>query len=598
MIENVIKQISDVEREFHNQPLVIQGLEQKIESIAATPAAYNLNFLLYRNHFRVKHAAHMKVQRPRLFVGLINYDIYPNFQTVGLLLFGDIVSLSQQRLVQGRSDRVSFNAETDDLSEVIQKLPQGFVPDYYWDPQVCGSSIPPLGLDKLPFPTVASICHTFRGVNTLYISRLYDVVAPVSKAFVELYKRSHPDKLIMDLPFGGNWGSFHLNTQIKNPVKDIDLVVSFGRTDRPEYGGFRNVAIELAQAFQEKYQGRFVVEFISGVDYECYSATLARSKIGLNVVGYNGPYNYRSCELINHSVALMQMDVDFGIADMTMADYFTPNKEYIPFDVQNFEEVLLRYLEDPDETRSIVVAAKKRLEQHYSYQAIQLQLFNHIKSIDKDALLSSRMTGEFAHRNWLNMLTSSPQHHSYKHKIFSMHSLAQFNVNSEDSIRRLLISLPILVESYGQDLAQLLPDPELAKHVSASTWQGILYLSGLIPSYQRRLTDDWTLCCYQALYGEIDHLALTEISSALMALDPADPNSPDLDYDILPLAFGVPVKDYDTARKQILDIPFSLAAGEPERYRAALRNYMCWWCEYFYSQTLKAGDTSSHVSFA
>lgn len=584
VIENIIRQITEVERQYHNQPTVIQDLEKKIEAIAASPSGYNLHFTLYRNNFRVKHAALMQIPRPRVLLGLINYDIYPNFQTVGLLLFGDIVSLSQQKLVQGRSDRLCFDVEKDDLSEAVQKLPQGFVPDYYWDPQVCGSSIPPLGLDKLPFPTVASICHTFRGVNTFYIARLYDVIAPVSKAFVKLYESAHPEKMIVDLPFGGNWGSFHLNTQFAHTVKDIDLVVSFGRTDRPEYGDFRNIAIELAKTFQEKYRDRFHVEFISGVDFDRYSATLARSKIGLNVVGFNGPYNYRSCELINHSVALMQMDVDFAVPHMAMSDYLKPNKEYIPFNPQNFEQVLLKYLEQPEETRKIVAAAKNRLEQQYSYQAIQHQLSTCIASIDKDALIYSRMDGEFVYRNWMTMLASSPQHHTYRHKIFSIQSLIHFNVHNDDSVRRLLISLPFLYESYGKDLPRLMPDQELATNVSESILQGLLYLSSLISPYQRRITDDWTISCYQALYGDTVDGSLVDIATALTALDPADPNCPDLDYDIFPLAFSVPVKDYDTARKQLLDIPFSLAAGNAEKYRAAIRDYLIWWCGYFASQ--------------
>lgn len=584
MIENLLKQLSDLERQFQNQPSVMQSLEQKLEDIALLPAAYNMQFLLFRNHFRVKHAAVLKKRRPRILVGLINYDVYPNFQIIGLLLFGDIVSLSLQQLVQGRADRLAFDILGDDLSERIKELPKGFEPDYYWDPQICGISMPPLGLERLPFPTVAGICHTFRGVNTTYIARLYDVIAPISKAFVELYSAALPDKKVIDIPFGGNWGSFHLTTSSQQVKKDIDLVISFGGADGLEYGGYRNKAITLAKAFKEKYQGKYKVEFVSGVSFEQYSSMLARSKIGLNVVGFNGPYNYRSCELINNSVALMQMNVDFSLPTMTMADYLIPLQEYIPFDEHNFEEVLVQYLADEAATRKIAQAAKRKLERDYSYQAIQQQIFNAVIQLDKDELTANRLIGVLHHRNWLTTFASAPHNHTYKHKVFALHNVLTYRPDDEDSIRRLLISLPELEKAHAADLKQRLTDPQLLLSMDISLMQGIAYLSNLIPAAQRRITDDWTYYCYMVMYCQTGKDELKRVQTELKQLIPDDPNSPDLDYDIFPLSFNVPVKDYDAARKRLLDIPYSLAAGNPEAYRSAVLDYMIWWCEYFLSQ--------------
>lgn len=579
MVDQVIQQIHAIESQYQHDVSVIQALEGKLETLATGPSLYNLNFLLYRNHFRTKHAANLKVKRPRILLGLINYDIYPNFQSIGLLLYADLVSLSMPNLVDGRADRLAFDISVDDLSEAVQRLPAGFAPDYYFDPQACGASITPLGLELLPFPSVAGICHTFRGLHCEYLATLFDVVAPVSSAFVPLYQAFIDNKTVLNLPFGANWGSFHYSTGQYNIAKDIDLLVSFGESPRAEYGGWRDLAIQLARGFAEQYANQYKVVFVSGVSHQEYSQLLARSKIGLNVVGFNGPYNYRSCELMNHQVALLQLDVDFGLPQMQMADYFVPGQEFIACDVSNFAETLLSYLQQPALITKIAAAGRARLEREYSYEAIQLRIGKAISSIDFTSMQATRLDGATQRQHRLAMLATAPQGHTLKHQVFAREVVAGFAASNPMSIRQLIIALPMLKQDVLRPLLAQSSHPLLRQLAGLSLLDSIETLSMQLPQHSRVLSDEWTLICWRASSGYPNIDDLQSLLFILIQSPPEAAHFPDYHQAPYPFLFGDSDFDAEEARKQLLDMPYCLAGSDRMQQKMQQRDYMVWWCQ-------------------
>ncbi len=578
MVDQVIQQIHAIESQYQHDLSVIQALEGKLETLAEGPSLYNLNFLLYRNHFRTKHAAKLKVKRPRILLGLINYDVYPNFQSIGLLIYADLVSLSMPHLVQGRADRLAFDVSSDDLAEVVRLLPAGFAPDYYFDPQACGACIAPKGLERLPFPSVAGICHTFRGLHCEYLAKLFDVVAPVSSAFVALYQSFMADKTVLNLPFGANWGSFHYSTGQYNLTKDIDLIVSFAPSPRAEYCGWRDVAIQQARHFAELYANQYKVVFVSGVSHQEYSQLLARSKIGLNVVGLNGPYNYRSCELMNHQVALLQLDVDFGLPEMQMADYFVPGQEYIACDVSNFSDVLLSYLQQPALIAKIAAAGRARLEREYSYEAIQRQLGSAIGKLDFTAVTAARQDAASQQQCRLAMLATSPQGHTLKHELFAREVVKGFDDANPHAIRQLIIALPMLKQDLLRPLLEQAQQPLLRQLASLSLLDGIETLSMQLPPQLRVLSDEWTLICWRAMAGFPNTDDLQSLQFVLLQTQPAAEQFPDYLKAPYPFWFSDSDTAAEEARKQLLDMPYCLAGSDRMQQKVLQRDYMVWWC--------------------
>lgn len=580
MSHEVLKQLEAIEQSATNQPDIIRALEAKLEELTQSPLSQHIEFWLFRNQFRVKHAAYLQLVKPRILIGLINYTSEPNFQTLPLFPFADVVTLADSNTHKNRADRLLFDLEVDDISEVVKALPLGFTPDYFWDPQVCGLSMPPIGLEKLPFVTIAGICHTFRAVNMYYISSLYDVVAPVSTAFVELFRQQHPGKHIIDIPFGGNWASFHATTAYREVERDIDLLISFSKSDLYEYGGYRNQAIELAKRFAAKYQQQYRIEIVSGVGKDEYHQLLFRSKIGLNVVGFNGPYNYRSCELMNHGVALMQMEVEFPVKGQHMDQYFVDGQEYISFNQDNFEQQLTDYLSQPEKVAAVAAAGKKKLETHYTYFAIHQQLYQYAKQLNMSEVYQQRRNTAEQTLNWLRALNTSPEHHKYKVRLFAKYACSSQNYADADDIRRLIMGLSVLHPFYGERLLEIIYEPELKSALQHSLFAGLTLLFTKLENHQLTLVDKWHFACLQALYDSPQTEVLQGLKQALEQLETDDLQSPSM-HDWLPLTFNVDKDDYATAKTRILDYQFLLASGNKQAEDQAMVNWMSWWCDYF-----------------
>lgn len=574
---SLLQQLVDIENKAGQIPEIIQQLEGQIEELTKSNAGSDVRFLTYRNGFRVRNANLLKVRRPRILLGMINYDFYPTFQSLPLLKFADVVSLSDQASQENHSDRVFFNFETEDFSDILQRLPEGFDPDYYWDPQICGVSLPPAGLEEAPFPTVAGICHTFRGVNVDFIARLYDAITPVSKPFSELFNLSHPEKRIIDTPFGGNWGSFDSYIPDTDSEKDIDLLVSFSKVNRYEYGPYRNQVYDLCQAFAEKYGEQFNIEFLSGVDRDTYIETLQKSKIAVNACGFNGPYNYRTCEVMNANVLLMQIATDFPVKQ-SLSDYFEPDQDYIEFTPEDFEVKLLGMLQDDAQRAAIAQKAKEKLERDFSYEAIHKNI---VGALDEDEkLLERRVTGYDAFKNWLKALASSPIHHHYKRRLFAKLASAIEVFDDSDSIRFGLMSIPIFVDEYGDKAASMFINSSLSHLLTESTYGTIDYLTNLIPASELTIADRWYLACCKARYSQADTNTLHELINELKQLESLSESCPTVDWLVL-YDLNINNATIKNGKLRVLDIPHMQYAGNVKEQNTALVNYMILVCEHF-----------------
>lgn len=339
------------------------------------------------------------------------------------------------------------------------------------------------------------------------------------------------------------------------------------------------VAIQLARSFAEQYANQYKVVFVSGISHQEYSQLLARSKIGLNVVGFNGPYNYRSCELMNHQVALLQLDVDFGLPEMQMADYFVPGQEYIACDVSNFTETLLSYLQQPALISKIAAAGRARLEREYSYEAIQQRIGKAISRIDFASMQAARLDETAQRQHRLAMLATAPQGHVLKHQVFAREVVANFDASNPRSIRQLIIALPMLKQDLQRPLLEQSPHPLLRQLSDLSLLDGIETLSMQLPQHSRVLSDEWTLICWRASSGYPNIDDLQSLLFILIQSPPEAEQFPDYHKAPYPFLFGDSDFDAEEARKQLLDMPYCHAGSDRIRQKIQQRDYMVWWCQ-------------------
>ncbi|MCV2885528.1 glycosyltransferase [Aestuariibacter sp. AA17] len=592
MIRDIVEEFKYWEARAGHDVRALQNVERELEQTADSGMSKSVAFLMFRNGFRVRHAEHMQIRRPKVLLGAICHNVYPNFQSIPLLAFCDLVSLSDAKNQQGLDERIFFDVFRDDFNDIVSRLPKGFTPDYYFDPQACGVSVPPAGIEESPFPTVAGICHTFRAVNTDMIARLYDVVLPVSKPFSALFSKSHPDKLVLDVPFGANWGSFHYTIKNDGVERDIDVLINFTDVVRPEYGEYRRQAIELAKAFKLKYGHRFTIHFAQKCNKQDYEKTIVCSKVVLNVCGFNGPYNYRTCEAMNAGAVLLQMDVKFDVEPQKMEDYFNEGEDYIAFNPDNFETTLLEILENPERRHAISQSAMAKMETMYSCVAIHQTILNAIHAEGPERLVARRARGFEQFQNWMRVLATSPAHHLYKHQLFGMLACGSSSFEDPDTIRYGIMGVTALERAMGRQGAGFIAHGALRQSFSNGYINAIEYLDAMFSEEERTLADTWFVACTRAQCGLPSTDDLMTVKSALEAAirDQSLLISAD---SLCLLDFLTPVEESDTARKQILDIPYLLAAGDQEAQNQIVMEYMLWWTDYFIAKAL---DLQSELS--
>ena len=334
--------------------------------------------LVEYNRFRLRNLPKLEKKRPAVLVGAINNYLFPNFHTLDLLKVADVVSLTARLVETKHPDRLSYEWEMDRFPAICSRLPNGFVPDLFWDAQAAHSHIHPQGLEEAPFPTVAGLCHVQQTQVCRSLAMLFDFVAPVGRSFDPFFFNNGRAQ-VLKLPFGLNWASFHnIFPEQQKTAADIDLSLTFSSNIDPVYGGLREKVVRIVERFRQKWGVKYRIEIVSDLEKDKYQEILGRSRISVNVVGLNGPYNYRTCEIMNAGALLLQLDTALNPFPSDDEELFLEGEHFVRFQLDNFEETVLGLLRNPDRIDTISATGKKYLKEEYSYERIYEKLIREV----------------------------------------------------------------------------------------------------------------------------------------------------------------------------------------------------------------------------
>lgn len=430
------------------------------------------------NRFRLRNLLVLRKKRPAVLLGYVNDHHFPNFHTIELLKIADIVSLTTSVEKENSSiDRIYYLPSTDDFSTIRKRFPKGFRPNLFLDMQAAHGHMQPNGLSQIPFPTVAGICHHQHGPAAKTICEMFDVVLPVGKVFSPAC--SYQKAKVFNLPFGLNWASFHQSLGEPSDWKSrqIDVSVTFSKNNNPAYHGLRDQVIQCVENFKSKWSEQYVVKIESNLSKAEYVNLLKNSKISINVVAINGPYNYRTCEIINSGALLFQANVVEQGLKFSLDGVLDEEKDFISFDSKNLEEKLIHFLSNPEKGNLVALNGQKRMKSEYSYDGMLKELLNFLKI--EDQLAKKRQINLPKDQFLLGKLLWQ-QHQKQDIQLLGAAFLGNILNDEEDNLRffsNTLAILPELLNSLGfetikqlvakrsNDLAESL-DPKNLKQIA------------------------------------------------------------------------------------------------------------------------------------
>ena len=430
------------------------------------------------NRFRLRNLLVLRRKRPAVLLGYVNDHHFPNFHTLELLKIADIVSLTTSVEKENSSiDRIYYLPSTDDFSTIRKRFPKGFRPNLFLDMQAAHGHMQPNGLSQMPFPTVAGICHHQHGPAAKTICEMFDVVLPVGKVFSPAC--SYQKAKVFNLPFGLNWASFHQSLGEPSDWKSrqIDVSVTFSKNNNPAYHGLRDQVIQCVENFKSKWSEQYVVKIESNLSKAEYVNLLKNSKISINVVAINGPYNYRTCEIINSGALLFQANVVEQGLKFSLDGVLDEEKDFISFDSKNLEEKLIHFLSNPEKGNLVALNGQERMKSEYSYDGMLKELLNFLKI--EDQLAKKRQINLPKDQFLLGKLLWQ-QHQKQDIQLLGAAFLGNILNDEEDNLRffsNTLAILPELLNSLGfetikqlvakrsNDLAESL-DPKNLKQIA------------------------------------------------------------------------------------------------------------------------------------
>lgn len=430
------------------------------------------------NRFRLRNLLVLRKKRPAVLLGYVNDHHFPNFHTLELLKIADVVSLTTSVEKENSSiDRIYYLPSTDDFSTIRKRFPKGFRPNLFLDMQAAHGHMQPNGLSQMPFPTVAGICHHQHGPAAKTICEMFDVVLPVGKVFSPAC--SYQKAKVFNLPFGLNWASFHQSLGEPSDWKSrqIDVSVTFSKNNNPAYHGLRDQVIQCVENFKSKWSEQYVVKIESNLSKAEYVNLLKNSKISINVVAINGPYNYRTCEIINSGALLFQANVVEQGLKFSLDGVLDEEKDFISFDSKNLEEKLIYFLSNPEKGNLVALNGQERMKSEYSYDGMLKELLNFLKI--EDQLAKKRQINLPKDQFLLGKLLWQ-QHQKQDIQLLGAAFLGNILNDEEDNLRffsNTLAILPELLNSLGfetikqlvakrsNDLAESL-DPKNLKQIA------------------------------------------------------------------------------------------------------------------------------------
>lgn len=319
------------------------------------------------NEFRIANIRRLPKTRPHILIGGPINVIYPHYHIKPLFALADVVALSFSTVKYNYASVVNCG-QTMAFLDILKRLPAGFTPDFYWDNQVEHLHYIPAGIDRAPFPIVASVCHTFLHKSVQAICEVFDYVITGSKSYSKLLREGYGGK-ILDMPFGLNWGAFEFIPK-PNWSKSIDVFLSFEESSNPIYGSKRNSVIRCFKKFKQKYGDRFAMLHLSKLSKKDYLQLLSQSRIAINVTGVNGPYNYRTAETLCSGTMLLEYEWNDPCYEMSFSELFLDGVHGVTFTEETFESKLLYYLEHKGDAESIAKAGYQYMTERYSYKKL------------------------------------------------------------------------------------------------------------------------------------------------------------------------------------------------------------------------------------
>jgi len=370
----ILKDLFEHQFQYSDQNSLLDTDKRLYELITSHPNDFQLN-LIY-NEFRIANISKLPKTRPHILMGGSFNVIFPNFHTTPLFKIADVICITPVHKRLPYFSTLYCHISTQFL-EILALLPKGFTPDLYLDQQIELCHYIPVGIENAPFPTIAGICHTFQHQTIEYICELFDHILPISRNYGEILKKKFPNKII-NIPFGLNFASF---SHIIAPQwsKDVDVCLTFPANIAPAYGNKRALIIELTKQFKVKYGSEFVIEISDTISKVAYIELLQRSRITINIVGINGPYNYRTLEAICAGSMLFQYEWEDHPFGDTFSELFIEGVHGVTFNFDNFENKLLYYLRNPHETERIAKEGYTFQNENYNYEKLYLQLFDEVK---------------------------------------------------------------------------------------------------------------------------------------------------------------------------------------------------------------------------
>lgn len=371
-VGSILNNLVKLENVFINDNEKLDKIDQSFRDLVSV--TNDLSALVNYNMFRIRNVDKLSYFRPRVLIGGMNASHFPNFHTIGLLRVADVISLSTVN--ENRIDRVYWNPFFDKFQDILTRLPNGFVPDLFFDNQIDGKHFIPIDIENSQIPTICCLCHMFRYDIIKLVSNMFDFVLPLSNNFSKLISRFAKTNIV-DIPFGLNWASFRDFIKPVDIIKDIDISITFQPEDK-----YRNKIYKIFKKFTYKYNKYKYYIADKRLERNKYIEILNRSKISINVVGDHGPYNYRTCEIINSGATLMQYTNSFHDIKTSMNDYFENMIHYVEFDENNFEKLAINMLENDKERKKIAQSGLLFLNETYNYEKLYSILFDKISLIN------------------------------------------------------------------------------------------------------------------------------------------------------------------------------------------------------------------------
>jgi hypothetical protein len=256
-----------------------------------------------------------------------------------------------------------FSKRPVSILEIIDKLPKDFNPVFFIFRTPLYLMVP-YDIEKSPLLTVCLLDDCFSGLDYLLdILKKFDYIF-TDRTTISLLNQAGFDNVDYWPCFGYDPKLFRYFPNEKK-IYDVSFV------------GNLNVNIQTNRMWYLKrlteIKSKYNVKIITNIFGEDYVKILNQSKIVFNH-SIKSEMNMRAFEATACNTLLFMEE-----SNLEIRDFFTPNKECILYNKNNFEDLLYYYLENEKERKNIAQAAWEK-SKNYSYNELFKLLLKKINS--------------------------------------------------------------------------------------------------------------------------------------------------------------------------------------------------------------------------